>query len=88
MYQKDNQVKFDEEYNLLPVTNDAVTQVSADKPELKPFLDALPNALFVPVSIPAWDKVNTEVKNQIGDALKDPQKGLDNLQQVAQTAGQ
>ncbi|MEZ0065067.1 multiple sugar transport system substrate-binding protein [Streptacidiphilus sp. MAP12-20] len=87
-FQKDNQVKFDEEYNLLPVTNDAVTQVSTDVPALVPFLKALPNAQFVPVSIPAWDTVNAQVKTQIGGALKDPQTVLTTLQTAATSAGQ
>ncbi|PYC78700.1 ABC transporter substrate-binding protein [Streptomyces tateyamensis] len=87
-FQKDNQVKFDEEYNLLPVTKSAITQVQTDVPALVPFLNALPAAQFVPVANPAWDTVNAQVKTQIGGALKDPQGVLDTLQKAAATAGQ
>ncbi|GAA1953075.1 extracellular solute-binding protein [Kitasatospora viridis] len=87
-FQKGNQVKFDEEYDLLPVTKDAVQQVQTDVPALVPFLNALPTAQFVPVSNPAWDTVNSQVKTQIGGALKDPQGVLSTLQKAAQQAGQ
>ncbi|RAG85503.1 sugar ABC transporter substrate-binding protein [Streptacidiphilus pinicola] len=87
-FQKQWQVKFDEEYDLLPVTQDAVTQVSKDVPALVPFLKALPAARFVPVSNPAWDTVNAQVKVQIGGALKDPQGVLTTLQTAATQAGQ
>ncbi|AUG81974.1 hypothetical protein CFP65_7393 [Kitasatospora sp. MMS16-BH015] len=88
VYQKANQVKFDEEYNLLPVTKSAVAQVQTDAPALVPFLNALPAAQFVPVSNPAWDTLNAQVKTQIGGALKDPKGVLGTLQKAAAQAGQ
>ncbi|WP_037606008.1 extracellular solute-binding protein [Streptacidiphilus rugosus] len=86
-FQKRWQVRFDEEYDLLPVTEDAVRQVESDVPELVPFLKALPNAQFVPVSAPEWDVVNAQVKTRIGGALKDPQGVLTTLQTAAVSAG-
>lgn len=87
-YQKDNQVKFDDEYALTPVTNSALPQVKDDNPALVPFINALPGAQFVPANNPQWNTVLTDIQHQIGDAIKNPKSGLDALQQAASQAGQ
>ncbi|GAA2143658.1 extracellular solute-binding protein [Kitasatospora kazusensis] len=89
-YTKENTVKFDKEYNLMPVTQSALTAFQADPDEkaLQPFLQILPTASFYPLSDPTWPAVSAQVKTQIGSALGDPKKGLDALQQAARQAGQ
>ncbi|WP_229929318.1 extracellular solute-binding protein [Kitasatospora xanthocidica] len=89
-YSKDNTVRFAKEYNLLPVTQSALTALQADPDEkaLQPFLQVLPTARFYPLSDPTWPAVSAQIKTQIGSALTDPRKTLDALQQAAQQAGQ
>ncbi|WP_224277886.1 ABC transporter substrate-binding protein [Streptomyces sp. LS1784] len=89
-YSKDNTVKFDKEYSLLPVTQSALTALQADPDEkaLAPFLQALPTATFYPLSDPTWPAVSAQIKTQIGSAVSDPKKTLDALQQAAQQAGE
>ncbi|MFG2848951.1 extracellular solute-binding protein, partial [Kitasatospora sp. NPDC048296] len=87
-YTKDNTVKFDKEYSLMPVTQSALTALQADPDEksLTPFLQILPTATFYPLSDPTWPAVSAQVKTQIGSAATDPKKTLDALQQAAQQA--
>ncbi|CAM5672242.1 extracellular solute-binding protein [Kitasatospora aureofaciens] len=89
-YSKDNTVKFDKEYSLLPVTQSALTALQADPDQkaLTPFLQILPTAVFYPLSDPTWPAVSAQVKTQIGSAATDPKKTLDALQQAAQQAGE
>ncbi|MFF9644220.1 extracellular solute-binding protein [Kitasatospora aureofaciens] len=89
-YSKDNTVKFDKEYSLLPVTRSALTALQADPDQkaLTPFLQILPTAVFYPLSDPTWPAVSAQVKTQIGSAATDPKKTLDALQQAAQQAGE
>ncbi|MER5637927.1 extracellular solute-binding protein [Kitasatospora sp. NPDC002227] len=89
-YGKDNTVKFEKEYNLLPVTQSAAAALQADPEEkaLVPFLKILPTASFYPLSDPTWPGVSAQIKTQIGSAVSDPKKALDALQQAAQQAGQ
>lgn len=85
-FDKANTTKFDQEYNLLPVTQDTLTAMtsSGQSPELKPFLDALPNASFYPYGDPAWDTVSGRIKTEIGKAvLGDPKPVLTDLQNFA-----
>ncbi|MFJ2582954.1 extracellular solute-binding protein [Kitasatospora aureofaciens] len=88
-YQRDNTVKFDKEYNLLPVTRTALDALQTDPDEkaLQPFLQILPTATFYPLSDPTWPGVSAQVKTQIGTAVTDPGKALDALQQAAVQAG-
>lgn len=89
VFTKQNTVKFDEEYNLMPVTKDALDQVKTDVPALVPFLNALPDAKLYPLNDPTWDSVSANVKTQIGSAVTgDPQSVLSTLQKQAQQAGQ
>ncbi|AUG79120.1 Putative ABC transporter substrate-binding protein [Kitasatospora sp. MMS16-BH015] len=71
VYREDNTLKFDEQYNLLPVTQSTLAAMTAGGHEdLKPFLAVLPNASFYPLGDPAWDTVNGLVKQRIGGAVK------------------
>ncbi|PYC85419.1 ABC transporter substrate-binding protein [Streptomyces tateyamensis] len=88
-YTKENTLAFDEQYNLLPVTQDTLEDMtnSGKHPDLKPFLDALPAANFYPLGDPAWDTVSGKVKTDIGKAVtSDPAPVLGELQQFAEDA--
>ncbi|MER5637441.1 extracellular solute-binding protein [Kitasatospora sp. NPDC002227] len=88
VYREENTLKFDEQYNLLPVTQDTLAAMTAGRHEdLKQFLAALPNASFYPLGDPAWDSVSTLVKQQIGKAVTDDGgQVLTALQQAAAQA--
>ncbi|WP_246268758.1 extracellular solute-binding protein [Nonomuraea typhae] len=76
--------KIVELYKLLPVTTSGIQKLSGDE-KLKPFLDGLPNASFYPFQDPKWSDVNTQIKQTMGGAVKDPAKTLGELQKVAET---
>ncbi|MFE0463021.1 extracellular solute-binding protein [Kitasatospora sp. NPDC058965] len=82
VYQKQWQVQFDKEYDLLPVTLDALDQMRAEQPELSPFIDALSEARFMPADLPGWSAVAKAVQSGAGQLLDDPQ-GLAAVQQAA-----
>ncbi|MDH6133896.1 multiple sugar transport system substrate-binding protein [Kitasatospora sp. MAA4] len=85
-YLKQNMLKLDETYNFLPVTQDSLDAMTAggQHNDLKPFLDALPNASFYPYGDPAWDTVSGRLKKDIGKAVKgDPGQQLGTLEQYA-----
>ncbi|RAG85501.1 sugar ABC transporter substrate-binding protein [Streptacidiphilus pinicola] len=88
VYQRQWQVKFDEEYGLLPVTQNAWDQVHDDEPALVPFLDALPNAQFVPADLPAWSAADRMLRSRMGQIIRDPQRGLDSVQNAVDQAGE
>ena len=82
--QKSYQEQFDNEYDLLPATQDAATDLSTQNPALKPFIDALPNAAWYPSSDPNWDPASQKVKDIVGKAVtSDPKGVLDQIQAVA-----
>ncbi|WP_326846536.1 extracellular solute-binding protein [Streptomyces kaniharaensis] len=86
VYQRENQLKFDERYNLLPVTQDAFAQMSADPKheDLKQFATGLTNASFYPFGDPAWVNVSNRIKAGIGEAVTgDPKQVLTGLQDAA-----
>ncbi|WP_371480045.1 extracellular solute-binding protein [Kitasatospora sp. NBC_00315] len=70
VYAKDSQLAFDEKYNLLPVTEDTLAEMSGNgkHADLKQFLDALPNANFYPLGDPAWEQISAKIKAEIGKA--------------------
>jgi multiple sugar transport system substrate-binding protein len=86
VYQKQWQVAFDKEYDLLPVTLDALDQMRADQPELAPFIDALSAARFLPSDLPGWSAVQKAVQSRTGELLDDPQK-LSDIQRAAAQGG-
>ncbi|MFJ1703568.1 extracellular solute-binding protein [Kitasatospora sp. NPDC088346] len=91
VYAKENTLKFDEQYNLLPVTQDTKDEMigSGKHPDLTEFLNALPTANFYPLGDPSWDKVSGLLKAKIGGAVKPGGEGvLAELQaSAAQEAG-
>ncbi|WP_051711801.1 extracellular solute-binding protein [Streptomyces sp. NRRL S-350] len=88
-YAKDSMLKFDETYNLLPVTQDTLSAMTAggNHKDLEPFLSVLPNAVFYPLGDTTWDIVSAELKKSVGSAVSgDPAKVLGDLQKKAQDA--
>lgn len=85
--QKKYQEQFDNEYDLLPATQDAATDLSGSNPALKPFIDALPTAAWYPSSDPAWDPTSQKIKDIVGKAVtSDPKGVLDTIQKTATTS--
>ncbi|MDH6576938.1 extracellular solute-binding protein [Kitasatospora sp. MAP5-34] len=88
-YSKDNTEKFDEMYNLMPVTQDTLTDMtsSGKHKDLEPFFALLPGASFYPLGETSWDAVSAQIKQSIGTAVSgDPVKVLGDLQKKAQDA--
>ncbi|MFD5462336.1 extracellular solute-binding protein [Kitasatospora sp. NPDC127059] len=88
-YAKDNQLAFDETYNLMPVTKSALQDLTTGgkHQDLAPFFALLPNAAFYPLGDTTWDAVSAEIKKSIGSAVSgDPAKVLGDLQKKAQAA--
>ncbi|MFF7458533.1 extracellular solute-binding protein [Kitasatospora sp. NPDC008115] len=86
VYTKENQLKFDETYNLLPVTQDAFDAMTRDPghEDLKQFAAGLGNASFYPFGDPAWVEVSNRIKAGIGPAVTgDARPVLEELQQAA-----
>ncbi|MET8697328.1 extracellular solute-binding protein [Kitasatospora sp. NPDC058032] len=86
VYTKENQLKFDETYNLLPVTQDAFDAMTKDPKheDLKQFAVGLGNASFYPFGDPAWAEVSNRIKAGIGAAATgDAKPVLEDLQQAA-----
>ncbi|RKE20620.1 extracellular solute-binding protein [Streptomyces sp. TLI_171] len=85
---KDNTLKFDEEYNLLPVTQDTLDELSANPAheDLTEFLKVLPTASFYPYGDPSWDKVSSLLKQRMGEAVRPGGDGVLGELQTAATA--
>jgi multiple sugar transport system substrate-binding protein len=82
-------LKFDEMYNFMPVTQDALDtmQSSGKHKDLEPFFKQLPNAKFYPLGDPSWDVVSAEIKKSGGKAAKEnPKQILGDLQKKATEA--
>ncbi|MFD7731777.1 extracellular solute-binding protein [Kitasatospora phosalacinea] len=69
---KQNTLDFDEEYNMLPVTQDTLDDMSQNPAhqDLTQFLQNLPTASFYPYGDPSWDKVSSMIKQKIGGAVQ------------------
>ncbi|WP_455428696.1 extracellular solute-binding protein [Kitasatospora indigofera] len=88
-YGKENTLKFDELYNLMPVTQDTLKEMTSSgrHKDLEPFFALLPQASFYPLGKTSWDNVSAEIKKSIGTAVKDdPAKVLGDLQKKAEAA--
>lgn len=86
-YSKENTLKFDEMYNLMPVTTDTLEEMqsSGKHKDLEPFFEVLPAAQFYPLGSTSWDVVSAEIKKSGGKAVSDdPGKVLGELQQKAE----
>ncbi len=87
-YSKENTLKFDELYNLMPVTQDTLSDMttSGKHKDLEPFFALLPQASFYPLGNTSWDTVSAQIKLSVGTALNDPAKVLGDLQTKAKAA--
>lgn len=73
----------------LPVTESGL-EVFSSKPELKVYLDTLPNIHLTPTDDPTWDTLKIAVQQNIGAAVApdgDPAAVLSQLQQTAESRG-
>ena len=70
-YQQDNYVKFNDNEGFIPATKSGAG-AAASKPELKPFLDALPNAKFYPSTNAAWGATSGAFKTLVGQIQTKP----------------
>lgn len=70
-YSKENTLKFDEMYNLMPVTEDTLKEMtgSGKHKDLEPFFELLPKASFYPLGDTTWDAVSAEIKKSGGTAV-------------------
>ncbi|OKI27813.1 MULTISPECIES: extracellular solute-binding protein, partial [Streptomycetaceae] len=88
-YNKENTLKFDELYNLMPVTQDTLKEMTASgkHADLEPFFALLPSAAFYPLGDTSWDAVSAEIKKSGGTAVAgDPGAVLGDLQKKAEAA--
>ncbi|MFB7943178.1 extracellular solute-binding protein [Streptomyces sp. NPDC056049] len=87
-YSKENTLKFDETYNLMPVTEDTLQEMTSNgrHKDLEPFFALLPKAVFYPLGDTTWDAVSAEIKKSGGTAVNDPAKVLGELQKKAEAA--
>jgi multiple sugar transport system substrate-binding protein len=86
-YQPDQVNAFIKAEGFLPVTTSGIKEF-ASNPDLKVYLDTLPNAHLTPTDDPGWDKVKLAVQQSIGKAVGakgDPQGVLDDLQKQAES---
>ncbi|MFD9124198.1 extracellular solute-binding protein [Kitasatospora sp. NPDC059571] len=85
VYSSENTVKFDETYNLMPVTHDALLSMttSGRHRDLEPFLALLPQATFYPLGDTRWDAISAEIKKSTGLATQNPESVLHDLQNRA-----
>jgi multiple sugar transport system substrate-binding protein len=86
-YNDQNQLAFDNEYDLLPATTSATTSMSSNA-QFAGFVKNLSTATLYPSSQANWSTVLTAIQKQIGTAVTgDPKSVLGQIQQTA-TAGQ
>ncbi|GAB3450347.1 extracellular solute-binding protein [Actinophytocola sediminis] len=70
-YQQDNYVKFNDNEQFIPATKSGAEAASA-KPELKIFLESLPDAKFYPATNPAWASTSGAFKSLVGQIQTKP----------------
>ena len=86
-YQKDQVNAFIKAEGFLPVTKSGLAAF-ASAPQLKVYLDTLPNVHLTPTDDPTWDKVKLAVQQNIGAGINgDPKATLDALQKTAENGG-
>ena len=86
-YQKDNYVKFNDNEGFIPATKSGADAASA-KPELKVFLETLPNAKFYPATNPAWAQTSGAFKDLVGQIQTKPVADvLKSIQEKADASG-
>jgi multiple sugar transport system substrate-binding protein len=85
-YQPDQVNTFIKAEGFLPVTKSGL-EVFASEPQLKVYLDTLPNVHLTPTDDPTWDTVKLAVQQNLGLAVApggNPQQVLDDLQAKAE----
>lgn len=70
-YQQDNYVKFNDNEGFIPATKSGA-EAAASKPELKIFLESLPDAKFYPATNPAWAATSGAFKSLVGQIETKP----------------
>lgn len=70
-YQQENYVKFNDNEGFIPATKSGA-EAAAAKPELKIFLEALPDAQFYPATNPAWGQTSGAFKSDVGQIETKP----------------
>lgn len=86
-YQKDNYVKFNDNEGFIPATRSGADAAAA-KPELKTFLESLPDAKFYPATNPAWGQTSGAFKSLVGQIeTKAPADVLKEIQAKADASG-
>jgi multiple sugar transport system substrate-binding protein len=82
-YKQDNYVKFNDNEGFIPATKSGA-EAAAAKPELKTFLDSLPDAKFYPATNPAWGQTSGAFKSDVGQIeTKSPDEVLTAIQAKA-----
>lgn len=86
-YQKDNYVKFNDNEGFIPATKSGADAAAA-KPELKTFLESLPDAKFYPATNPAWGQTSGAFKSDVGQIeTKSVDEVLKSIQAKADATG-
>jgi multiple sugar transport system substrate-binding protein len=86
-YQQDNYVKFNDNEGFIPATKSGA-EAAASKPELKTFLESLPDAKFYPATNPAWGQTSGAFKDLVGQIeTKSPSDVLKEIQVKADASG-
>ena len=70
-YQQENYVKFNDNEGFIPATKSGA-EAAAAKPELKIFLESLPDAKFYPATNPAWSATSGAFKTLVGQIQTKP----------------
>lgn len=91
VYSEKNVLKFADQYDLLPVTNEASDAMRADErhKDVREFLDQLQTAVLFPVGKRSWGPTVVRLKQTIGDAVTkggDPASVLAQLQREAESS--
>jgi multiple sugar transport system substrate-binding protein len=82
-YQDQYQLKFDNEYDLLPATNSAAQALSSQNPMFAGFLANISSATNYPTNA-NWGTVDNVIKQQLGAAITgSPSQVLNSIQQTA-----
>ncbi len=86
-YQDQWQLKFDNEYDLLPATNSAAQSLATQNPMFSGFLKNISTATNYPTNA-NWGTVDNTIKQQLGAAITgSPAQVLNSIQQTAAAGG-
>jgi multiple sugar transport system substrate-binding protein len=86
-YEQNNYVKFNDNEGFIPATKSGASAAQA-KPELKTFLESLPDAKFYPATNPAWGQTSGAFKSLVGQIeTKSPADVLKEIQAKADAGG-